>query len=73
MDESDVEWYAAMLDYLGREKGGAFMRSLARQKPQFRRGTACSPSSWSRAIFPLALVHAAEMDEQGGRGRPSTG
>src|SRR5258705_5469530 len=31
MDESDVEWYAAMLDYLGREKGGAFMRSLARQ------------------------------------------
>src|SRR5439155_17181845 len=24
MDESDVEWYAAMLDYLGREKGPAF-------------------------------------------------
>src|SRR5437879_6895428 len=43
MDESDVEWYAAMLDYLGREKGSAFMRSLARQNPQFlgasRRGT----------------------------------
>ncbi len=38
MDESDVEWYAAMLDYLGKEKGVAFRRSLARQNPQFRRG-----------------------------------
>jgi len=38
MDESDVEWYAAMLDYLRKRKGPAFMRSLARQKPQFRRG-----------------------------------
>src|SRR3989449_11091751 len=30
MDEDELEWYAAMLDYLGREKGPAFMRSLAR-------------------------------------------
>jgi hypothetical protein len=38
MDENEVEWYAAMLDYLGREKGTAYMRALAKQNPQLRRG-----------------------------------
>src|SRR5437016_5294864 len=38
IDESDVEWYAAMLDYWGRDKGTAYMRALSRQKPQQRRG-----------------------------------
>src|SRR5258708_23751693 len=63
MDEGDVEWYAAMLDYLGREKGGAFMRSLARQNPQFRRGHSLLAKLLVAGDFPLALVHAAEMDE----------
>src|SRR5579859_3808114 len=29
MDEDEVEWFAAMLDYDGREKGMRFMRALA--------------------------------------------
>jgi iron(III) transport system substrate-binding protein len=70
MDESDVEWYAAMLDYLGREKGGAFMRSLARQKPQFRRGHSLLAKLLVAGDFPLALVHAAEMDEARRAGAP---
>jgi iron(III) transport system substrate-binding protein len=70
MDEGDVEWYAAMLDYLGREKGGAFMRSLARQKPQFRRGHSLLAKLLVAGDFPLALVHAAEMDEARRAGAP---
>jgi len=70
MDESDVEWYAAMLDYLGREKGGAFMRSLARQKPQFRRGHSLLAKLLVAGDFPLALVHATEMDEARRAGAP---
>src|SRR5882762_9915666 len=70
MDESDVEWYAAMLDYLGREKGGAFMRSVARQKPQFRRGHSLLAKLLIAGDFPLALVHAAEMDEERRAGAP---
>src|SRR5260221_33921 len=70
MDESDVEWYAAMLDYLGREKGGAFMRSLARRKPQFRRGHSLLAKLLIAGDFPLALVHAAEMDEARRAGAP---
>ncbi|TMH48778.1 MAG: extracellular solute-binding protein, partial [Betaproteobacteria bacterium] len=70
MDESDVEWYAAMLDYLGREKGSAFMRSLARQNPQFRRGHSLLAKLLIAGEFPLALVHAAEMDEARRAGAP---
>lgn len=70
MDESDVEWYAAMLDYLGKEKGGAFMRSLARQNPQFRRGHSLLAKLLVAGDFPLALVHAAEMDEARRAGAP---
>ena len=70
MDESDVEWYAAMLDYLGREKGAAFMRSLARQNPQFRRGHSLLAKLLIAGEFPLALVHAAEMDEARRAGAP---
>jgi iron(III) transport system substrate-binding protein len=70
MDESDVEWYAAMLDYLGAEKGAAFMRSLARQNPQFRRGHSLLAKLLIAGDFPLALVHAAEMDEARRAGAP---
>ncbi len=63
MDESDVEWYAAMLDYLGPEKGQRFMRALARQNPQFRRGHSLLSKLLVAGDFPLALVHAAEVDE----------
>src|SRR5260221_8914507 len=70
MDESAVEWSAAMLDYLGSEKGPAFMRSLARQKPQFRRGHSLLAKLLVAGDFPLALVHAAEMDEARRAGAP---
>lgn len=70
MDESDVEWYAAMLDYLGRDKGTAFMRALARQNPQLRRGHSLLAKLLVAGDFPLALVHAAEMDEAKREGAP---
>src|SRR6266513_2267090 len=63
MDEGDIEWYAAMLDFLGREKGSAFMRSLALQNPQFRRGHSLLARLLIAGDFPLALVHATEMEE----------
>jgi iron(III) transport system substrate-binding protein len=70
MDESEVEWYAAMLDYLGREKGAAYMRSLARQNPQLRRGHSLLGRLLIAGDFPMALVHAAEMDAARKAGAP---
>jgi iron(III) transport system substrate-binding protein len=70
IDENEAEWYASMLDYLGRDKGTAFMRALAQQEPQFRRGHTLLSKLLVAGDFPLAIVHAAEMDEARKAGAP---
>jgi iron(III) transport system substrate-binding protein len=35
LDEEDFEWYAALIDVMGKEKGTAFMRQLAKQNILF--------------------------------------
>lgn len=70
LDESDVEWYAAMLEYMGREKGTAFMRALAKQNPQFRRGHSLLSRLLIAGDFPLAMVYASEVDEAKKSGAP---
>jgi iron(III) transport system substrate-binding protein len=70
MDEDESEWYGAMLDYLGRERGLAFMRALAQQEPQLRRGHSLLSRLLVAGDFPLALVHAAEMEQAKRTGAP---
>jgi iron(III) transport system substrate-binding protein len=70
MDESDVEWYASMLDYSGREKGREFMSALARQSPTFRRGHTLLFSLLVAGDFPLALVLASEIEQAKKKGAP---
>jgi len=70
IDDDEVEWYAAMLDYMGREKGQAYMRALARQAPQFRRGHSLLSKLLVAGDFPLALVHAAEVEDSKRNGAP---
>ena len=70
MDENETEWYAAMMDYLGKAKGTAFMRALAGQEPQLRRGHSLLSKLLVAGDFPLALVHAAEVDEEKRAGAP---
>ena len=70
IDESDVEWYAAMLDYWGRDKALPYMRALARQQPQQRRGHHLLTRLLVAGDFPLALVHATEIDKERQDGAP---
>ncbi|HET7197599.1 MAG TPA: extracellular solute-binding protein [Burkholderiales bacterium] len=70
LDEGDIEWYAAMLDYWGHDKGVAYMRALAGQKPQQRRGHQLLTRLLSAGEFPLALVHANEVEEDKRHGAP---
>jgi iron(III) transport system substrate-binding protein len=70
MDESDVEWYASMLEYWGRNRGSDFMRALARQEPTFRRGHTLLFSLLVAGDFPLALVLASEIDQAKKKGAP---
>jgi iron(III) transport system substrate-binding protein len=70
LDESDAEWYAAMLDYWGRDKAVGFMRALAQQKPQQRRGHHLLARLLVAGEFPLALVHANEVEKEKQEGAP---
>lgn len=70
LDERDVEWYAAMLDYWGRERGMRFMRALARQKPLRRQGHQLLTRELAAGDFSLALVHANETEAQKRAGVP---
>ena len=70
LDESDVEWYAAMLDYWGRDKALAYMRALSKQRPQQRRGHHLLTRLLVAGEFPLALVHANEVDKEKADGAP---
>jgi iron(III) transport system substrate-binding protein len=70
MDENEVEWYAGMCDYLGHEKCARYMRALAAQSPQLRRGHSLLSKLLAAGDFPLALVHAAEMEDGKRAGAP---
>jgi iron(III) transport system substrate-binding protein len=70
LDESDVEWFAAMLDYWGRDKATGYMRALSRQKPQQRRGHSLLTRLLVAGDFPLALVHASEIEKEKQEGAP---
>jgi len=70
LDETDVEWYAAMLDYWGYDKGDVYMRALSRQRPQQRRGHSLLTRLLVAGDFPLALVHAGEIDKEKQEGAP---
>jgi len=70
MDENEVEWYAGMCDYMGREKCGRYARALAAQSPQLRRGHSLLSKLLAAGEYPLALVHAAEMEDGKRAGAP---
>src|SRR5581483_3962617 len=61
LDDGDVEWYAAMLDYWGREKGAAFMRAFGQQKPLRVRGHQLLARQLGAGAFPLALVYSSDV------------
>lgn len=70
MDEGDIDWYAAMIDYWGRQKGAAFMRALARQKPELRSGHAPILKDLAAGRLSVALLTANEIDEAAEQGAP---
>ena len=63
LEEEDVDWYTAMLQLMGEEKGKVFMRRLAAQQPQIRTGhtlLAQLIGAGEFAIAPTIRIHQAE-------------
>lgn len=63
MDEEEFEWYGTLVDYWGRERAGRFIRALAAQQPQLRRGHSLLAQLMAAGEFPIALVFPFEVEQ----------
>ena len=70
LDRDATVWYAAMLQYWGRERGLGFMNKLAGQKPHLERGYTLTTQMMAAGEFPLAVVHAHKVEEFKAKGAP---
>ena len=70
IDEEEFEWYGTMVDYWGREKAIKYMKALAAQQPQLRRGHSLLAQLMAAGEFPTALVFPFELEQLKRRGAP---
>jgi len=56
MDTTDERWFTQTLDKLGEERGLAYMKKLAAQKPQFRRGHTMMLQLLAAGEFPVNVI-----------------
>lgn len=56
MDTTDERWFTQTLDKMGEERGMAFMKKLAAQKPQFRRGHTMMLQLLAVGEFPVNVI-----------------
>ena len=62
IDQEDVEWLAALIEVMGREKAIEFAKKLAAQKPSLRRGHTLLGqlvAAGEAALFPDQYLHSA--------------
>jgi len=70
IDEEEFEWYGTLIDYWGRERAGRFMRALAAQQPQLRRGHSLLAQLLAAGEFPISIVVPFEIEQLKRRGAP---
>lgn len=56
MDTTDERWFTQTLDKMGEERGMAYMKKLAAQKPQFRRGHTMMLQLLAVGEFPVNVI-----------------
>ena len=62
VDRDATVWYAALLQYWGREKGIRFMKKLSAQNPHLERGNTLRTQMMAAGQFPFAIVHAHKVE-----------
>ena len=70
MDREEDNWYGAMLEYLGPEAGGRFMRRLASMDPVFHRGHTLIAQLLAAGEFSLAIVYPHRVEAMKKQGAP---
>jgi iron(III) transport system substrate-binding protein len=70
MDVEDYDWFGAMLEYLGPEKGKRLMQGIAKQEMNWRKGHSLLAQLVAAGEFSLALVYAHRTQITKERGAP---
>lgn len=71
MDSEEYYWFGAMLEVMGREKGLEFMRGLAAQELNFRKGHTLLTELLSAGEFPAVVaLYQHRVDEFIAKGAP---
>jgi len=70
MDERDYTWYGTLVKVWGRAKAARYMKQLAQQEPQFRRGHALIAQHVVAGEFPLGWVYAFRIETMKKEGAP---
>jgi iron(III) transport system substrate-binding protein len=71
LEAEDVDWYTALLQLMGEERGKQFMRRLAAQQPQIRTGHALLGQLVAAGEFALApTIRTHEAERFKTRGAP---
>lgn len=70
MSDSAVLWYTGFVKFYGEEKGRAFMKKLAAQKPIFRDSESIITQLLAAGEFPLALTYSHQVGTMKRKGAP---
>jgi iron(III) transport system substrate-binding protein len=70
MDERDYTWYGTLVHTWGKEKAERYMKQLALQAPEFRRGHALIAQLVVAGEFPLGWVYSFRIETMKQEGAP---
>ncbi len=70
LEEEDYVWYGALVKYWGKEKTQKYMRALAKQDIQWRKGHTLISQLMAAGEFPLGVIYAHRIEEMKQRGAP---
>jgi len=71
LDTNDFDWYIALLDHFGKEKGIRYMKNLAKQQPSMRRGRTLQTQLLMAGEQPIGIaLHAHSVLDFKEKGAP---
>jgi len=70
IDREEYVWYATLAEAWGKKKAQQYMRRLAKQNIQWRKGHTLITQLMAAGEFPLAIVYAHRSEDLKGKGAP---
>lgn len=70
IDQEEYPWYATLIKVWGKEKTQKYMKALAKQDIQWRKGHTLIAQLMSAGEFPVAIVYAHRIESMKKRGAP---